>query len=632
MDENEEKEKLPPLMVFADIECLVEPIEEGKKQFVADLICYATEEDGPNVSHTFSGDTCIEQFIQAMNDLTEVEDNQRDLFIIFHNLKGFGSNFIIEELYRQGIKVENQLTVGAKTLMFHYWYMEATITFKGSLCFLPMPLAQLPETFNFVEHCKGFFPHAFHTRENLSYNRPLPAKQYFQAQAMKPKKRKEFDTWYTAEMQKNQMYNLWEELEKYCHSDVMVLKTACLKFIEEFQEEAGFNPMEKCATIASACNLFRRRELVPEDTIAIEPTNGWRGAQVNQSVAALEWLSYEDFKLGHNRIKHLRSGGEQSIRVPGKILLVDGYDPETRTVYEFHGCFYHGCVHCFPNNRHRKQKCHPDRTIAEIYEATCKKTQQLRNAGYNVIEKWEHDFEKEKKTDPALIEFLNTFLLAEPLNPRDSFFGGRTNGVRLHCETATDEEIRYVDINSLYPYVNKTKTYLVGHPEILINPVDQNLDSYFGMAKVMILPPSNLYHPVLPVHIGGKLMFPLCTQCVMEELQKPWLERTEVCTHTAERRCLIGTWCTPELQKAVEKGYQIIKIYEVWHFPQTQTGLFAKYVNKWLKNKTEASGWPKNCNTETAKSEYIQEYYEREGVQLKKSSKMPEGSKSRSLC
>lgn len=165
--------------------------------------------------------------------------------------------------------------------------------------------------------------------------------------------------------------------------------------------------------------------------------------------------------------------------------------------------------------------------------------------------------------------------------------------------------------------MNKTKTYLVSHPEILINPVDQNLDSYFGMAKVMILPPSNLYHPVLPVHIGGKLMFPLCTQCVMEELQKPWLERTEVCTHTAERRCLIGTWCTPELQKAVEKGYQIIKIYEVWHFPQTQTGLFANYVNKWLKNKTEASGWPKNCNTETAKSEYIQEYYEREGKVIK---------------
>ncbi|CAH3184896.1 unnamed protein product, partial [Porites lobata] len=45
-------------------------------------------------------------------------------------------------------------------------------------------------------------------------------------------------------------------------------------------------------------------------------------------------------------------------------------------------------------------------------------------------------------------------------------------------------------------------------------------------------------------------------------------------------------------------------------------GLFAEYVNKWLKNKTEASGWPKNCTTEAAKSEYINAYYEREGVQL----------------
>ena len=90
--------------------------------------------------------------------------------------------------------------------------------------------------------------------------------------------------------------DLWDELNKYCHSDVMVLKAACFKFIQEFNAEAGFNHMEKCATIASACNLFWRQELIPEDTIAIEPLNGWRGNQVNQSKVALEWLCYEDFK------------------------------------------------------------------------------------------------------------------------------------------------------------------------------------------------------------------------------------------------------------------------------------------------------------------------------------------------
>ena len=70
---------------------------------------------------------------------------------------------------------------------------------------------------------------------------------------------------------------------------------------------------------------------------------------------------------------------------------------------------------------------------------------------------WEHDFEVDKKTNPTLMEFLKTFSLSEPLNPRDSFFGGRTNGVRLHCVAAAGEQIHYVDTNTLYPYVNKQK-------------------------------------------------------------------------------------------------------------------------------------------------------------------------------
>ena len=319
-----------------------------------------------------------------------------------------------------------------------------------------------------------------------------------------------------------------------------------------------------------------------------------------------------------NRLRHVRNGGEQKVIAQGEAMFVDGYDEATKTVYEFQRCFYHGCIKCFPNNRHRKHNCHPDCTISEIYEDTCKKTQKLRQAGYTVIEKWEHDFEVDKKTNPTLIEFLKTFDLVDPLNPRDSFFGGRSNGVRLHCAVAEGDEIHYVDINSLYPFANKTKTYPVGHPKILVNPVDQDINNYFGIAQVKNLPPPLLYHPVLPGHKGGKLTFPLCRKCAMEELEKPWLTRTAACHHTEEERCIIGTWCTPELHKAVELGYRIVKIYEVWNFPtdQRKEGLFADYVNKWLRNKTEASGWPKGCVTEEPKARYIRAYYDREGVQL----------------
>ena len=51
---------------------------------------------------------------------------------------------------------------------------------------MPMPLAELPGMFNYKEVHKGLFSHAFHTRENLSYRGPIPAKHYFQPQAMIP--------------------------------------------------------------------------------------------------------------------------------------------------------------------------------------------------------------------------------------------------------------------------------------------------------------------------------------------------------------------------------------------------------------------------------------------------------------
>ena len=74
----------------------------------------------------------------------------------------------------------------------------------------------------------------------------------------------------------------------------------------------------------------------------------------------------------------------------------------------------------------------------------------------------------------------------------------------------------------------------------------------------------------------------------------------------------------PELVKAVEKGYTLVKIHEVWHFPpeQRRTGFFADYVNTWLKLKKESAGWPGWCQTVEQKREDILRYQEREGIRL----------------
>ena len=49
---------------------------------------------------------------------------------------------------------------------------------------------------------------------------------------------------------------------------------------------------------------------------------------------------------------------------------------------------------------------------------------------------------------------------------------------------------------------------------------------------------------------------------------------------------------------------------------QRRTGLFAEYVNTWLKIKQESAGWPSWCQTLEQRREYILRYQEREGIRL----------------
>ena len=57
------------------------------------------------------------------------------------------------------------------------------------------------------------------------------------------------------------------------------------------------------------------------------------------SKAAIKWI--ESISTD---IRHAENFGEYSI--PGTKFKVDGYDEKTNTVYEFHGCFWHGCDKC----------------------------------------------------------------------------------------------------------------------------------------------------------------------------------------------------------------------------------------------------------------------------------------------
>lgn len=57
---------------------------------------------------------------------------------------------------------------------------------------------------------------------------------------------------------------------------------------------------------------------------------------INQSKIALEWLHYEDHKLGGmNRIRHVKNGGEVQVLTCSEMYYSDGCEETTNTVYEF---------------------------------------------------------------------------------------------------------------------------------------------------------------------------------------------------------------------------------------------------------------------------------------------------------
>ena len=105
---------------------------------------------------------------------------------------------------------------------------------------------------------------------------------------------------------------------------------------------------------------------------------------------AVQWINCESDRTGCT-IRHQANGREKRI---GK-LLVDGWCVETRTAYQFHGCFWHGCPKCYdPEKINAVNK----KMMGELLENTKAHTAYLRRH-VKVVEMWECDW-KELRDPP----------------------------------------------------------------------------------------------------------------------------------------------------------------------------------------------------------------------------------------
>ncbi|XP_031342123.1 uncharacterized protein LOC116170010 [Photinus pyralis] len=552
---------------------------------------------GPR-EHIFKEDP-VNELLKLVSSLAR---KNRDVVAIAHNSKGYDSIFILKEMMKTPSAWNPDIiATGTKITSLA---CNNNIRFIDSLNFMPVPLSALPKTFSFPG-CKGHFPHFFNTLENANYIGPLPSPHFYGVDEMSERNRDDFFKWYNAEVNRNAIFNFKEEIVKYCVQDVNILRQACVEFWQKFSEENKVDPFRECCTIASACSLVFRRNFLQEETIGLIPHGGNRMAD-NQSRTAIKWLIH----LQTTDVPDLQhAGNSREVRLKEGIL-VDGYSAATNTVYQFHGCYFHGCESCY-SDQTTPLKGNKSDTMAMRREKTEATSSRIRTAGYNLIEMWECEFRTYLTNNPETDALLNghNVLRHEPLNPRDGFFGG--------------EEIRNLDVCSLYPYVNKYGKYPLGHPRVLVTPEELhscNLNTIEGMVKCTVLPPQNLYHPVLPYRCHGKLMFPLCRTCC-ETMNQGECEHND-----DEDRRFTGTYVADELRKAISLGYVVQELHEVWEYETTQYnresktgGLFSGYVDNFLKTKQECSGWPSWCLSEEACMKYLADYMEHEGIQLDRS-------------
>ena len=138
---------------------------------------------------------------------------------------------------------------------------------------------------------------------------------------------------------------------------------------------------------------------------------------------------------------------------------------------------------------------------------------------------------------------------------RTSYFGGATDYYKAY-----GENLKYYDVNSLYPFVMKNSIPF----EIIKYHHEMNnilLDSMFGFFLAEITPPETIKHPLLPYKYNGETIYPVGQ--------------------------FKGVYFSEELKNAEKYGYKI-NLLSGYEF--SKTDLFNSYVDHFYKIKSTSTG------------------------------------------
>lgn len=555
---------------------------------------YAREvQDLENPVYVFFGDSALNVFADQLSNAA-----LKKYCLFAHNAKSYDHHFIEKYLRERSFPYEKTCR-GRKVL--EMIVKSNKLTFRDSVSFIPAPLRTFSKSFGIRELAKGHFPHSIVSSEFLERwtHNPIieerPSIEHYLSPFSIPwgkagqQYREELQAWYDS---MPTSWNFQEEAEAYCISDTVLLGKALVKFRESMMELTDelhsprplsteriqlLDPLTYM-TLPSAVMKYFLSQMMPKESIGV--IDRW---EVELQVSSVEWLLVQLEKRGLRQII-MASEGVNILRNFKK----DRSATIGNCYFVYADCFDNGCEKCLSPGDY-----HP-RSGSRFADRRVRFMQRLSNSDREVVLGWQCEWKEQRKQFSEL--FSIDFQRWIPLKVRDAYKGGKVEAYMIYNSQGS---VQGEDVVSLYPSVMFGEHYdpfsenggivetpfPVGHPIKLFRPENFSLQpDDVGCAKVLVLPPRNLFAPLLSYRVKSRfspsseeIIYGLCRTCMEDRIKQ--------CYHEEHERAFIGTWTLPELVEAQRIGYLILEWIDVWRYPAKKVDLFRKLLSPFVRAK-----------------------------------------------
>ena len=228
---------------------------------------------------------------------------------------------------------------------------------------------------------------------------------------------------------------------------------------------------------------------------------------------ATEWLEWEASQTG-NPIRHKFNSKEK--RIGQRQLPVDGWCAKTNTIYQFHGCFWHGHECMTEKGITTNEK--NGKSMEHLRLDTQKNTKYIQQCGYNVKEIWECEWKEMKRNDNSLRQFLRQFCkpldFKKTMTQKTILEAVKTNALfgMVECDIRVPDHLKpyFAEMTPIFKNVKVSKDDL-GDPmkeyatrnKLMTQPRCTLIGSYIGEKVLLATPLLKWYleHGLIVTHV-----------------------------------------------------------------------------------------------------------------------------------